>query len=57
MNKNRSQQKSLSFVICHLKKTSILDDKVMFNNVDSAVHFIYSHKYNIISAEDLSDMK
>ena len=25
-------------------------------NVDGAMHFIYSHKYNTISAEDSSDM-
>ena len=25
-------------------------------NVDGAMHFIYSHKYNINSAEDSSDM-
>ena len=25
-------------------------------NVDDAMHFIYLHKYNIISAEDSSDM-
>ena len=25
-------------------------------NVDGAMHFIYSHNYNTISAEDSSDM-
>ena len=27
-----------------------------FLNVDGAMHFIYSYKYNTISAEDSSDM-
>ena len=27
-----------------------------FKNVDGVMHFIYSHKYNTISAEDSSDM-
>ena len=35
-----------SFVIPH----------VSFKNVDGAMHFIYSHKYNTNSAEDSSDM-
>ena len=28
----------------------------VLKNVDGAMHFIYSHKYNTNSAEDLSDM-
>ena len=28
----------------------------MKKNVDGAMHFIYSHKYNTNSAEDSSDM-
>ena len=28
----------------------------IFFKVDGAMHFIYSHKYNTNSAEDLSDM-
>ena len=28
----------------------------IFLNVDGAMHFIYSHKYNTNSAEDSSDM-
>ena len=29
---------------------------IFFLNVDAAIHFIYSHKYNTNSAEDSSDM-
>ena len=29
---------------------------MLFKNVDGAMHFIYSHKYNTNSAEDSSDM-
>ena len=29
---------------------------IFFKNVDDAMHFIYSHKYNTNSAEDSSDM-
>ena len=35
--------------------TSILAN-ILFNYVDGAMHFIYSHKYNTKSAEDSSDM-
>ena len=31
-------------------------NKIPLKNVDGAMHFIYSHKYNINSAEDSSDM-
>ena len=35
---------------------ALLNDFFFFLNVDGAMHFIYSHKYNTNSAEDSSDM-
>ena len=35
---------------------SLLPSAGVDKNVDGAMHFVYSHKYNTISAEDSSDM-
>ena len=34
----------------------LVKNKFKKKNVDGAMHFIYSHKYNTNSAEDSSDM-
>ena len=48
----------MQMLICYcenfLNAQSMLN--VTFFNVDGAMHFIYSHKYNTNSAEDSSDM-
>ena len=42
----------MSVIFKHLTALKISS----FKNVDGAMHFIYSHKYNTNSAEDSSDM-
>ena len=48
-------------MLCCLSHSIIKELQFQINihivlNVDGAMHFIYSHKYNTISAEDSSDM-
>ena len=50
------QQYNLKFMAPAAKKNELIDLKNVFKNVDGAMHFIYSHKYNTNSAEDSSDM-
>ena len=45
----------IKYVRVHLV-VELLKVKLEFKNVDGAMHFIYSHKYNTNSAEDSSDM-
>ena len=43
---------NMSVIFKHLTALKISS----FKNVDGAMHFIYSHKYNTNSAEDSSDI-
>ena len=43
--------------MCHVVQYIGIDLRICADlNVDGAMHFIYSHKYNTNSAEDSSDM-
>ena len=45
----------LVLLILYCRQT-IYNQNFFFLNVDGAMHFIYSHKYNTNSAEDSSDI-
>ena len=55
-NGNYGLEQNVIVVYYYVIKFVILATHTGIKNVDGAMHFIYSHKYNTNSAEDSSDM-